>query len=261
MKSFSSIQKTFVAGASMLVLSAFNLSAQTVDDVVAKINEAVGGVAKQKAVKTMRTDLELIVQGGALKLPMKAIQKRPALLYTEITYQGMQIKSAYDGKGGWQINPLQGQSKPAAMNEEEIKQNEEQADMDGELIDSKEKGYKVDLMGKEDLDGSMAYKLKVVNKHGDIKYRFFDAETYLPIKTITKTKTKEGGESEAETYFSDFKKFNGLTVPCTVETKMKGQTMSQIVIKNVEFDKPVDDKIFAAPGDLVKKDEKATEKK
>jgi outer membrane lipoprotein-sorting protein len=264
MKSFSSLVKNTLLGASVLAFStigSMNLSAQTVDDVVAKINDAAGGVAKQKAVKTMSTEMELIMQGGAMKIPLKAIQKRPAMLYTEASFQGMQMKTAYDGKGGWQINPFQGQNKPAAMNEEEIKQNEEQADMDGEFIDSKEKGYKVELMGKEDLDGSMAYKLKVVNKHGDIKYRFFDAESYLPIKTVSKVKTKEGGESESETYFSDFKKFGGLTFACSAETKVKGETQSRMVIKNVELDKAVDDKIFVAPAEVAKPAAKPADKK
>jgi hypothetical protein len=107
-------------------------------------------------------------------------------------------------------------------------------------------------MGKEDLDGSMAYKLKVINKHGDVKYRFFDAESYLPIKTIAKKKNKEGGESETETYYSNFKTFSGLKMACTVELKVKGQTLVQIITKNVELDKAIDDKIFAAPADLAK---------
>jgi hypothetical protein len=261
MKSFSSVQRAFVAGASMLVLGAFNLAAQSVDDVVAKINDAVGGVAKQKAVKSQITEIEIIQGGGAMKLPAKVYQKRPMMLYFELSFQGMQMKNAFDGKGGWQTNPFQGQNKPTAMNEEEIKDAEEQADIDGEFIDSKEKGFKIELMGKEDLDGAMAYKLKVTNKHGDVKYRFFDAESYLPIKTVSKRKNKEGGETESETYFSDFKKFGGLTVACSAETKIKGQTVSQMVIKNVELDKPIDDKIFAAPADLVKKDDKPAEKK
>jgi hypothetical protein len=39
---------------------------------------------------------------------------------------------------------------------------------------------------------------------------------------------------------------------CTVELKVKGQTLVQIITKNVELDKAIDDKIFAAPADLAK---------
>lgn len=261
MKSFSSFQKTFVAGASMLVLGAFNLSAQTVDDVIAKINEAAGGITKWKAAKTQIIEYELIQGNGAVKIPAKMYQKRPAMSYFEISFQGMQVKNVYDGKSGWQINPFQGQTKPVAMNEEEIKGAEESADIDGPFIDSKEKGYKIELLGKEDLDGAMVYKLKVTNKHGNVRYRFFDAESFLPIKTISKRKTKEGSETETETYYSDFKKFGGLTIACIEETRVQGKTVNQTVIKNVELDKPIDDKIFDTPAELVKKDDKNTEKK
>lgn len=256
---FSSLKRAALAGASILAFTAGSLSAQSVDDVIAKINEAAGGEKAQRAVKSQEMQVELIQTGNAMKIPIKIIQQRPAFTYTEVAVMGMVIKDAYDGKTGWAINPYAGQMEPAPKNEEELKESEEQADIDGEFIDSKAKGFKIELMGKEDLEGEQAYKLKITNKHGDIKYRFFSADNYLPIKTVSKKKNKEGGETESETYFSDFKKLsNGLMFPHTMDIKVKGQTVQTMTVKSITFDKTYDASLFAPPA---KKAESKTEAK
>lgn len=242
---FSTLKRATLAGVSILALTAVSLSAQSVDDVVAKINEAAGGEKTQRAVKSQELQVELVQTGNAMKIPIKMIQQRPAFTYTEVSLMGMTAKDAYDGKTGWATNPFVGQMDPAPKNEEELKESEESADIDGEFIDSKTKGYKIELMGKEDLEGEQAYKLKITNKHGDVKYRFFSAESYLPIKTVSKKKNKEGGETESETYFSDFKKLpNGLMFPHIMDIKVKGQTVQTMTVKSVTFDKTYDASLF-----------------
>jgi hypothetical protein len=149
---------------------------------------------------------------------------------------------------------------PAPKNEEELKETEEDADIDGPFIDSKAKGYKIELMGKEDLDGEQVYKLKLTNKHGDIKYYFVSVDTYLPIKYVAKKKNKEGGETEIENYLSDYKKLpNGLVMAYTKDTKIKGQTVSTATVKSITFDKTYDASLFAPPAK--KADAKAETKK
>jgi hypothetical protein len=245
---FSTLKRATLAGVSILTLTAVSLSAQSVDDVVAKINEAAGGEKTQRAIKSMEIQAEIVQNAGAMKFPIKIIKQRPAFTYTEGTVMGMTFKEAYDGKTGWQITPWTGQMDPAPKNEEELKSSEDDADIDGEFIDSKVKGYKIELMGKEDLDGDQTYKLKVTNKYGDVKYYFISAESYLTIKTVSKKKNKEGGETEAETYFSDFKKLsNGLIIAHTQESKIKGQTVSTVLLKSITFDKTFDASLFAPP--------------
>lgn len=255
------MSKIALTCASVLALSAASLSAQTVDQIVAKINEAGGGEKAQRAVKSIETQMEMIYNGGQVKIPMKVILQRPAFSYAEGSFQGMTFKDAYDGKSGWAISPLTGQIDPAPKNEQELKDAEEQADIDGPFIDTKAKGYKVELMGKEDLDGEQTFKLKVTNKHNDVKYYFVGADSYLVIKVTTKRKNKEGGEDETETFLSDYKKLpNGLIMAHTIESKMKGQTFLTMVTKSITFDKTYDVSMFAMPP-AKKADAKAEVKK
>jgi hypothetical protein len=249
-----------VAAAAMtvfIVLSGVSAQAQTLDAVLTKIIEANGGEARQRAVKSVNMNMEVVMvtERGEMRIPGKQIISRPAMTYSEGTFNGMTFKQGYDGKMGWGINPFNGQNDPAPMNPEEIKNAEETADIDGPFIDSKAKGYTIELMSKEDVEGTPTQKLKVTNKHGDIKYYFFDAESYLPIKFSSKTKTKEGTEIESETYMSEYKKVAGLQFPYLIETKVKGQTQMQYVFKSIELDKPVDSTLFVMPAKREKKDE------
>lgn len=257
---FTTLKRTALAGASIFAFTIGSLSAQSVDDVVAKINEAGGGEKAQRAIKSMEMQLELKFNGGAVTLPVKSIKQRPAYTYSEAVFQGATFKDWYDGKNGWTINPMQGQMNPAPKNDEELKELEDDADMDGPFIDTKAKGYKIELSGKEDLDGEQAYKIKVTNRHNDVKYYFVGADNYLPIKVVSKKKNKEGGEFETETYMSDYKKMpNGVVIPHSMETKMKGQTMSTMTVKSIVFDKTYDVSLFVPPAK--KADEKAEIKK
>ena len=60
---------------------------------------------------------------------------------------------------------------------------------------TKAKGHAVELMGKEKVEGSDAYKLKVTLKNGDIRYIYIDADSYLELKTEAK-RTIRGSEVE-----------------------------------------------------------------
>ena len=53
-------------------------------------------------------------------------------------------------------------------------------------------------VGKEDVEGTPAYKLKVTKKNGDVVNVYIDAEQYMEIKEAGKTKVR-GQEIESET--------------------------------------------------------------
>ncbi len=80
----------------------------------------------------------------------------------------------------------------------------DQADIDGPLVDYKAKGHQVELVGKEKVEGSDAYKLKVTKKDGDVEYYFLDADSYLPVRVEGK-RTIRGTEIEGESTLGDYK--------------------------------------------------------
>jgi len=230
--------------------------APTVDDIIAKNIKARGGLEKLKAVKSMRMTGHMTV-GPGTEAPMVIEMKRPDKLRLDITVQGMTLTQAYDGKVGWQLNPFEGSKNAEPMSAEELKEAAEQADMDGPLVDSKAKGHKVELVGKEKVEGTDVYKLKVTLKNGNVRYFFIDADSYLDIKGEAK-RTVRGTEVETEQTIGDYKEVGGLLIPHSFEGSAKGKPEKQkITVEKIELDVPLEDARFAMPA---KKDEPAVKK-
>ncbi len=231
-----------LAGAALLAPA----SAQTLDEILAKNLEARGGADKIKAVKTVRLTGRMTV-GPGLEAPVVMEFKRPTKMRMDFTIQGMTGSQAFDGKGGWQIMPFQGNPNPEPMSPDDIKDAEEQADIDGPLVDWKAKGHAVELVGKEKVEGTDAWKLKITMKGGDVRYVFLDADAYLEIRGEGKRKIR-GTEMETEQTISDYKEVGGLVMPHAFEGGPKGSPMRQkITIDKIELDVDIDDARFAMP--------------
>ena len=221
-------------------------SAQTVDDVIAKHLEARGGLDKIRAVQSIKMTGKMTV-GPGIEAPITLELKRPASVRLDITFQGNTGTQAYDGKTGWGISPMAAKKDPEPMSAEDLKDMEEQGDMDGPLVDTKAKGHKVELMGKEKVEGSDAYKLKLTLKSGDIHYIYIDADSYLELKTEAK-RTVRGSEVETESVSSDYKEVGGLLLPYTIQQGAKGQPQKQtITVDKIELNLPLDDARFKMP--------------
>jgi outer membrane lipoprotein-sorting protein len=233
--------------ATLLALAAVSASAQTADEIIAKHVTAMGGMEKLRAVKTMRLTGKMTV-GPGLEAPAVIEFKRPKSVRLEITLQGMTAVQAFDGANAWQIMPFQGNKNPEAMGEDDRKDIEEESDfVEGALVNYKEKGHKVELVGKDKVEGSDAYKLKVSLKNGDVQTIYLDADTFLEVKTEGKRMVR-GTEIETEAFTGDYKEVEGLMLPFSQEVGQKGSPQRQrITIEKIEINPPVEDARFKMP--------------
>jgi outer membrane lipoprotein-sorting protein len=239
------IRKTFawllVAG-----LSCAAAWAQTADEIIEKHLQAMGGKEKLKAVQTQRITGKMVL-GQGMEAPFTMEMARPNRMRMEFTFQGMTGVQAFDGKTGWSVMPFMGKTEPEAMPDEDVKKMEEQADIDGLLMNYKEKGRQVEYVGKEELEGTPVHKLKVTQKNGDVVHLYIDAEQFLALKQTGKSKVR-GQEVESETVFGDFKTVEGLVVPHSIEQKVPGMPGGMVMtISKVEINPTVDASRFAMP--------------
>lgn len=239
------LRKT-LTGLALAVVMASPLAAQTADELVAKNIQARGGADKIKAVKSTRTTGKMVM-GQGIEAPFVIYEKRPNQTRMEFSFQGMTGVQAFDGKNGWGVMPFMGKKEPEAVPAEENKLMEEQADMDGPLVDYKAKGHKVELVGKEQVEGADAYKLKLTLKNGKTRNIYLDADTHLEIKMEAK-RTVRGNEVDGETTYGDYKEENGLMLPHTIETGFKGSPQKQkLVLEKFEINNDLPDSLFAMP--------------
>jgi len=222
-------------------------NAPTLDELVSKNIEAKGGANALRALQSVTLTGKMLVQQGQLQLTYMQTKKRPGEVRTEATLQGMTQVEAYDGKDGWKISPFQGRKDPERMSADDIKSLMEDAEIDGPLVDWKAKQSTVDYLGTEDVDGTLAHKLKVVRKNGDVNFVYLDPDHFLEIRILTQ-RTKHGAQVEVETDLGDYEKINGVFIPFSIETGRKGDPDKQkIVIDKAEGNVPVDDSIFHFP--------------
>jgi outer membrane lipoprotein-sorting protein len=241
------MRKTILLGV-VVALSALPMVAEdlTLDQVLANHYEALGGLDAIKGMDTA-TFVGRMAMGPGAEAPFKMYFKRPMRARLEFTMQGMTGIQAYDGETAWMVMPFMGKSDPEVMAEDQAKNMQEQADIDGPLVDWQEKDHKVELIGLDDVDGTEAYKIKVDLANGDVRYHFLDSEYFITIKQEGKT-TMQGNEVEFETILSDYKEVGGLMFPHSIESKPKGAPAGQVItIDEIEVGIEVSDDLFAMP--------------
>jgi photosystem II stability/assembly factor-like uncharacterized protein/outer membrane lipoprotein-sorting protein len=252
MTSFATMRKTMFA---FLVLSAFTLTAQTADEIIAKYIQTSGGLSRIQSIHTLRRTGKF-TGGGGFEAQVAEENKRPNRVRQEFSFQAMTGITAWDGSTGWKIEPWQGKKDVEQLSEEETKAIIADADFDGPLVNYKEKGNTVVYEGTEPVEGTDAYKLRVTLKStGEVRTYDLDTAYYLPIKVETKRMIR-GAEREYETTFGDYKSVNGWYLPHAVEFGVKGSSNRQkTTYEKIEANVGMPNADFAKPGTTAPADE------
>jgi outer membrane lipoprotein-sorting protein len=227
-----------------LVASA-TAGAQTVDEIVAMNLKAKGGAEKWSSVKAVKMTGKITMQG--MEAPVTVYARRPNSNRQEVVFQGNKMIQAFDGTTAWGVNPVMGdapQAAPPAI--AEMIRN--RADFDGALINYKEKGTTIALVGKEKLDGSEVYHLKVTTKGDFTQDYYLDAETGLERKTVAEVDMMGSGQKQTlEIHMADYKQVDGINLPHTIRQAVDGKPMVQMVVEKVELNPALDDALFSMP--------------
>jgi len=236
---------------SLLFLFAFAIgsaftTAQTADEIINKHFDALGGKDKLANLKTMKLLCSVEIAPG-MKAPITMYYINNQCMRVEVEVQGMKILSAVEGDSGWSINPMSGKKDAERMNSDEIKESKDQMDLNGSLFNYKEKGNAVELLGKEDMEGTDVYKLKVTKKTGDIEYDYIDASTYLLLKQTTTHKFKDK-ETSGDVIYSDYRKAGDILFPYSIENRETGASQGQaLIVESIEVNPVIDRSMFKMP--------------
>jgi hypothetical protein len=222
------------------IAGAVSVSAQTVDDLVARNIQARGGLTRLKAVQTIRQTSDLTMD--ATRASVVVYGKRPNLIRQEITVGGQTIVNGFDGRTPWMINPLTGARGAMAITGPQADVIREQSNFDGPLVDYKARGYRIELGGTELAGGRQLYRLRITGPNQLVQDCFLDATTGLEAKIVTRA---AAGIIEQE--MGDFREIDGIMVPFSIRTTVNGVMQSQVAVKTVQFNVPIEDRIFAAP--------------
>ena len=230
----------------VLLFVAASARAQTADELVGRNIQAKGGLEKIKAIQTLRLKGRLNQGGFTAQVGQEA--KRSNMLRSTFTVQGMTGIQAYDGQSGWQISPFQGRKDPELLGEDDQRDLVEDADIDGPLVEYKEKGNTVEYLGHDTVDGDDAYRLKCTLKNGDIVNYYLDPDSFLEIRT-ERQQFIRGAMRERQTDLGSYKPVAGVMYPFSIESGPKNNpdARSKITIETIEANVPIDDSVFKMP--------------
>lgn len=211
--------------------------AQTADEIVNKHIEAIGGADAWKKVNSMVTTGTLTVQGAEIAISLTVLNGKGSR--QDITAMGMNGYQIVTPTQGWNFMPFQGQKAPEPITADDLKEAQDELDVQGSLVDYKAKGHTIELLGTDDIEGVNVFKLKETLKSGKTQTIFIDPKTYYIIRVISKQKAN-GNEVDVTTNLNNYQKLpEGIMVPLSI-----GLPFGEMIISKVEINKPIDENIF-----------------
>lgn len=235
------------AAAVLLAWSAAPAASQTLDELLARNLEARGGAERLRAARSVRMTGTMSF-GPGLAAPFTLEMKRPNRMRVEFEVDGQTGVQAFDGRSAWMSMPFLGRDGPEEMPAEEARQIEEQADFDGPLVDWREKGHRLTLVGRQRLDGAEAWKLELVLKSRELRHVYLDAATFLEVR-VEGSRRFEGRTVAFRSNLGDYREVDGRRVPFSIESgPLDAPEPQRLRFERIEFGVEIDDARFRFGG-------------
>ena len=235
------------------------INAQTAEEIIDTYFENIGGLENLKKIEGIKMTAK-INQGG-MEIPLEITQLKNGKQMSIINFQGKEIKQGvFNGETLWSTNFMtQKAEKSDAETTANMKLNAN--DFPDALVDYKEKGYTIELLGNETIDGAETFKIKLTKEpitvdgieEADVSFYFFDVDNFVPIAVQSEIKFGQAKGMTSEVTMSDYQEVEGIYFPFSMTQGLKGQPGASITISSIELNPTVDDKAFEFP------EEKASE--
>lgn len=247
MKKFKLLLVAIIVGCGL------QMNAQTSADVISKYFENTGGIENWKKLQGIK--MSAIINQQGMEIPLEIIQLKGGNQMTIINFQGKQIyQGVFDGTTLWNTNFM---TQKAEKSDKEATDNMmlEKNDFPDPFLNYKEKGYTVELLGEEAIDGTQTFKIKLVKepitvdgkKEDNITYYFFDKDNFVPIAVQSEIKSGPYKGQIGESKFSDYQEVEGIFFPFSMSQGFKGQPGQAITMSKIEINPKVDPKAFKFP--------------
>ena len=225
----------------LVSLITLNLNAQSVEEIVNKHLDAIGGKQKLSSINSVKMENAMEVMGNSATTTITILNGKGYKTESEI--MGSKMVQVINDKGGWMINPMGGSSDPVDLPADAAKQAASQLFI-VPLLDYSNRGMKLNLEGKETIGGADAYKLKVTNKEGADITMYIDASTFYLTRLVQSADVMGQTVTNTITY-SDFKKTeHGWVVPFTTDIDMGGMFQLKNKLSKIEVNPTIDVSIF-----------------
>jgi len=232
-----------------LLTTAIFANAQTADEVITKYINAMGGKDKLNSIQSLHfTGISTGQNGNEITTDIWKVNNK---LFRRTINFGMGSQTTLiTEKGGWQTNFRNGGAFEAMTDQQRNNQLYE-IDCAGPLVDYAVKGHKVELAGKETIDGKECYKIKLTTKEGRELNYYFDATTGYINRLSYKGRGRPGAggapgeEIEIAVNYTNYDKTpDGYIFPFS--QTITGGFANTMTFEKIEINPKIDDKLYKA---------------
>ncbi|HMO26526.1 MAG TPA: hypothetical protein PKB10_09665 [Tepidisphaeraceae bacterium] len=182
--------------------------------------EKAGGREAASKVRTRITELTMSIPTVNIDGRMTLTQDADnALVEVELAGMG-KTRTGLSNGVVWEDSPMTGvRIVEGAEREQQLRTFKLNSDLDYE------KYYEsIETVGKEEVDGRNAFKIKLTPKTGSPETRYYDAENFQLLKLEGSVESAMG-QIQMVSKFSDYKEFDGLLTPTTVTQTVQGMEL------------------------------------
>lgn len=244
-----------------LCLTPFS-NAQTAEEIIDNYIENIGGQEAWSKINSM-TVIGVGRQQG-VDYPFVANYMKDGRSIITIDLQGASfVVEAFDGENAWNMNFNTQKAEALDSESSTNHKNEAKDNITDAFFNYKEKGYKVELVSKEDFEGTECFKIKLTKtpvlvdgkEEDNIDIYYFDTESFVPIAIESLVKSGPAKGATSQTLMSDYQEVDGLYIAFSQIEKFNGQVQLEMTLKTIEFNTEINDMIFKMPVETeIKKD-------
>lgn len=245
--------KSLLFGAAFFAFFTAQAQEPSVDEILDNYYENTGGRDAWNQLEAVK--LTAKVNQGGTEIPLEIVQTDEGHTYTKISFQGKEfMQNVYNGEEVWSTN-FQTMQAEKADAETTANVKLEANDFPDALLNYKENGYTAEMMGKETIEGTETYKIKLVKEpvtvNGEemenVIYYFFETENFVPIAQETEIKQGPMKGQIQQVTMSDYQEVEGLYFPFSMSQGIKGQGGQPLTITAIELNPDVEESAFAFP--------------
>lgn len=220
----------------------------TLNDILARHYEAIGGLEAWAAVETLR------VEGTFATLhrfasPFARAYRRPSAFRQETTILGETTIEILDGPSGW-LYMTQGGGRSMKIPASQLAQLLVEADPGGPLLDWERKGHRLRLMGDEACGDARCYRIEAVLAP-EARVEVLVAAADGLIRGYEIARSSRLGEGPLTIVLSDYRAVDGAVLAHRIETRLPGLPRPQTKeITRVEVNPVLPEDMFSPPPEV-----------
>jgi len=243
----------------IISLLTVSVNAQSVDEIIENYFENTGSAKSWAEVESIKKNMSVNQMG--MELPIEQYQSSDRI-YTKVSIQGMEIKqNVFDGETFWSTNWSTMKAEKSDQKNVQIVKDE-LAEFPDPFLNYKKNGFIVELMGKEIVDGTDTFKVKLIKKPmlvdgeevPNVSIYYFDSENFVPIMVHEEVMSGQLKGTIIEVKMNDYQEVEGLYMPFSMSQGVKDQPGQPITITSIELNVKADESEFRFPETVTKEE-------